>query len=225
MAQATEPATAVRTTYEEVTSAAELRDLLGAPGPRAATKERTRLHRLDREWLAASSFCVIATCDLDGNCDASPKGDPAGRLIHVLDDTTIAIAERPGNRRADGYLNVLANPHVGVLSLIPGRNETLRINGRARLLRGAPFFDDLIVKGHQPVLVLLVEIDQIFFHCAKAFMRSDLWKPDSWHPDVLPSHAALVKCVQTIPESLEELEQYYAPENYDKKLYQDNRSA
>ena len=225
MAQATEPATAVRTTYEEVTSAAELRDLLGAPGPRAATKERTRLHRLDREWLAASSFCVIATCDLDGNCDASPKGDPAGRLIHVLDDTTIAIAERPGNRRADGYLNVLANPHVGVLSLIPGRNETLRINGRARLLRGAPFFDDLIVKGHQPILVLLVEIDQIFFHCAKAFMRSDLWKPDSWHPDVLPSHAALVKCVQTIPESLEELEQYYAPENYGKKLYQDNRSA
>ncbi|HWF79038.1 MAG TPA: pyridoxamine 5'-phosphate oxidase family protein [Streptosporangiaceae bacterium] len=225
MAQATEPATAVRTTYEEVTSAAELRDLLGAPGPRAATKERTRLHRLDREWLAASPFCVIATCDLDGNCDASPKGDPAGRLIHVLDDTTIAIAERPGNRRADGYLNVLANPHVGVLSLIPGRNETLRINGRARLLRGAPFFDDLIVKGHQPILVLLVEIDQIFFHCAKAFMRSDLWKPDSWHPDVLPSHAALVKCVQTIPESLEELEQYYAPENYGKKLYQDNRSA
>ena len=82
----------------------------------------------------------------------------------VLDDTTIAIAERPGK----------------------GRNETLRIDGRARLLRDAPFFDDLIVKGHRPVLVLLVEIDQIFFHCAKAFMRSQLWRPDSWHPDVCP---------------------------------------
>jgi uncharacterized protein len=222
MAQAPGPATVTTTTCDEITSAAQLRNLLGAPSPRAATKERTRLHPIDRQWLAASPFCVIATCDADGNCDASPKGDPAGHLIHVLDDTTIAIAERPGNRRADGYLNVLANPHVGVLSLIPGRNETLRINGRARLLCDAPFFDDLVVKGHRPVLVLLVEIDQIFFHCGKAFMRSDLWKPDTWRPDLLPSHAQSVKYVQDVRESLEELEQYYAPENYAKKLYQDS---
>jgi uncharacterized protein len=222
MAQAPGPATVTTTTYEEITSAAQLRDLLGVPGPRAATKERARLRPIDRQWLAASPFCVIATCDADGNCDASPKGDPAGHLIHVLDDTTIAIAERPGNRRADGYLNVLANPHVGVLSLIPGRNETLRINGRARLLCDAPFFDDLVVKDHRPVLVLLVEIDQIFFHCGKAFMRSDLWKPDTWRPDLLPAHAKLVKCVQEVRESLEELEQYYAPENYRKTLYQDS---
>lgn len=222
MAQPPGPATTVAMTYDEITSAAQLRDLLGAPGARAASKERTRLHPIDRQWLAASTFCVIATCDADGNCDASPKGDPAGHLIHVLDDTTIAIAERPGNRRADGYMNVLANPHVGILSLIPGRDETLRINGRARLLRDAPFFDDLIVKGHRPILVLLVEINQIFFHCAKAFMRSGLWKPDSWHPDALPCHAALVKCVQDTPESLEELERYYAPENYEKRLYQDS---
>jgi uncharacterized protein len=221
MAQAPGLAAVTTTMYDEITSAAQLRDLLGMPGARAATKERTRLHPIDRQWLAASPFCVIATCDADGNCDASPKGDPAGHLIHVLDDTTIAIAERPGNRRADGYLNVLANPHVGVLSLIPGRNETLRINGRARLLRDAPFFDDLVVKGHRPVLVLLVEIDQIFFHCGKAFMRSHLWKPDTWQPDLLPSNAKLVKGVQDVQESLEELEQYYAPENYEKKLYQD----
>src|SRR5215472_6432812 len=222
MAQAPGTAAVATTTYDEITSAAQLRDLIGVPGQRAASKERTRLHQIDREWLAASPFCVIATCDADGNCDASPKGDPAGHLIHVLDDTTIAIAERPGNRRADGYLNVLANPHVGVLSLIPGRNETLRINGRARLLRDAPFFDDLIVKGHRPVLVLLMEIDQIFFHCAKAFMRSHLWKPDSWNPDALPSTSTLIKCVQDITESLEELEEFYAPENYEKKLYQDS---
>jgi uncharacterized protein len=222
MAQAPEPTAITTTAYDEITSATQLRNLLGAPKPRAATKERTRLYPIDRQWLAASPFCVIATCDVDGNCDASPKGDPAGHLIHVLDDTTIAIAERPGNRRADGYLNVLANPHVGVLSLIPGRNETLRINGRARLLCDAPFFDDLIVKGHRPVLVLLVEIDQIFFHCGKAFLRSHLWKPDTWHPDALPSSAALVKCVQDIPESLEELERYYAPANYGKRLYQDS---
>ena len=205
--------------FTEIGSAAELRELLGAPMPRAVAKERTRLHAMDRVWLAASPFCVIATSDSDGRCDASPKGDPAGRLIHVLDDTTIAIAERPGNRRADGYLNILSNPHIGVLSIIPGRKETLRINGRARLLRDAPFFDDLVVRGHRPTLVLLVEIEQIFLHCPKAFMRSQLWQADTWHPEALPSHATLVKSVQDTAETLEELEEYYSPERYSVKLY------
>jgi uncharacterized protein len=219
MAQAPGPAA---TAYDEITSEVQLRDLLGAPKPRAVAKERTRLHPIDRQWLAASPFCVIATCDADGKCDASPKGDPAGQLIHVLDDTTIAVAERPGNRRADGYRNVLANPHVGILSLVPGRNETLRINGRARLLRDAPFFDDLIVKGQRPLLALLVEIDQIFFHCAKAFMRSHVWQPGTWHPEALPSNAALLKPAFNLQDSLEELERYYAPENVEKRLYQDS---
>jgi PPOX class probable FMN-dependent enzyme len=205
--------------FAEIDSAAELRELLGAPMQRAVTKERTRLHEMDRLWLATSPFCVIATSDSEGRCDASPKGDPEGRLIHVLDDRAIAIAERPGNRRADGYLNILSNPHIGILSLIPGRNETLRINGRARLLRDAPFFDDLVVHGHRPVLALLVEIDQIFFHCPKAFMRSKLWQADTWHPEVLPSHATLVKTVQDTTETLEELEEYYSPERYSVKLY------
>src|SRR5437660_1251948 len=197
--------------FEEISSAGELRDLLGTPGGRAVTKERTRLHEVDREWLAISPFCVIATSDAAGNCDASPKGDPAGRLIHVLDDTTVAIAERPGNRRADGYSNILANPHAGIISIVPGRTETLRINGRARLLRDAPFFDDMLVRGKRPVLAVLVEIEQIFFHCGKAFMRSGLWRPEAWRPDALPSHAAIVKAVQDTPETLEELEVYYKP--------------
>ncbi len=143
--------------FAEICSEAELRDLLGLPSGRAVTKERTRLHAVDREWLAVSPFCILATSDADGNCDASPKGDPAGHLVHVLDDTTVAIAERPGNKRADGYLNILANPHVGIISMIPARNETLRINGRARLVRDAPFFDDLAVRGRRPILALLVE--------------------------------------------------------------------
>ena len=206
--------------YAEIGSAAELRDLLGAPKPRAVTKERTRLHPRDREWLAVSPFCVVATSDGEGNCDASPKGDPAGHLVHVLDDTTIAIAERPGNRRADGYLNVLANPHAGIISMIPGRNETLRINGRARLLRDAPFFDQMIVRGNRPILAIVVDIEQIFFHCPKAFMRSRLWQPETWRPDALPSHATLVKELQDTPETLAELEAYYAPENYGQGLYQ-----
>jgi uncharacterized protein len=205
--------------FEEICSAADLRDLLGTPSGRAVSKERTRLHAVDREWLAISPFCVIATSDARGNCDASPKGDPAGHLVHILDDATVAIAERPGNKRADGYLNVLANPHAGIISLVPGRNETLRINGRARLLRDAPFFDDLAVRGQRPILALLLDIEQIFFHCQKSFLRSGLWQPDSWHPEALPSHASLVKRVQETPETLEELEEHYAPANYQRLLY------
>ena len=206
-------------THAQIGSMDELRDLLGWPTGRAVTKERARLVPLDREWLAVSPFCVLATCDADGNCDASPKGDPAGHLVHVLDDTTVAIAERPGNRRADGYANVLANPHVGIISIIPGRNETLRINGRARLLRDAPFFDEMTVRGSRPIMALLVEIDQIFMHCPKAFMRSRLWQPQSWRPEALPSPAALIKAIQETPETLEELEDYYAPANYSRRLY------
>src|SRR5215470_10718144 len=168
--------------FAEICSAGELRDLLGVPAGRAVTKERTRLHAVDREWLAVSPFCVLATSDADGNCDASPKGDPAGQLIHVLDPRTIVIAERPGNKRADGYENILSNPHIGLIALIPGRNDTLRINGRARLVRDAPWFDDLAVRGQRPVLAIVVEIDQVFSHCPKAFMRSEIWEPSTWKP-------------------------------------------
>jgi PPOX class probable FMN-dependent enzyme len=203
----------------EITSVEELRELIGYASGRAVTKERTRLHAIDRKWLATSPFCIVATSDARGNCDASPKGDPAGRLVHVIDDGTIAIAERPGNKRADGYANVLSNPHAGIISLIPGRDQTLRINGRARLLRDAPFFDDMTVRGHRPVLALVVDIEQIFFHCAKAFMRAELWHPETWRPDARPSVAKITKALQDTPETLTELEEYYKPANYAKGLY------
>jgi PPOX class probable FMN-dependent enzyme len=203
----------------EIRSETELRELLGFPRARAAGKDRPRLSEMDRRWLAASPFCVIATSDAAGRCDASPKGDPAGRLIHVLDDGTVAIAERPGNRRADGYLNILANPHIGILSIIPGRNDTLRINGRARLIDDAPFFDELIVRGQRPILAIVVAIEQVFYHCPKSGMRSDLWQPETWQPDAVPGPAAIVKAVQDTPETLAELDEYYAPERYARLLY------
>jgi len=206
--------------FSEITTEAELREVLGGfPAGRAVTKVRRELHPMQAEWLKASPFCVLATSDAAGNCDASPKGDPAGHLVHVLDPRTVVIAERPGNKRADGYLNVLANPHVGIISLIPGRNDTLRINGRARLVSDAPFFEDLAVRGKRPVLALVVEIDQVFSHCPKAFMRSELWEPETWKPDALPSIAALCKAAQDTPETLEELEAYYEPERYSSRLY------
>jgi PPOX class probable FMN-dependent enzyme len=203
--------------WTEVSSEAELREMLGPPMARSASKDRVRLHAVDRAWLAASPFCLVATAAADGSCDVSPKGDPPGFTL-VLDDQTIAIPERKGNRRVDGFRNVLSNPHVGLIFVVPGRTDTLRINGRARLVRSAPFFDQMIVKGHRPELALVVEVEQIFFHCAKAFMRSELWQPGTWRPEQLPSHATLVKSVQHTEESLEELERYYGP-SYEKLLY------
>ena len=200
-----------------VSSEAELRDLLGEPAARSVTKERPRLRQRDREWLAASPFCLIATADAGGRCDVSPKGDPPG-FTHIIDDRTIAIPDRPGNRRADGFRNVLANPYAGTIYLVPGRTETLRINGRARLLRDAPFFDEMIVRGNRPRLALVIDIETIFFHCAKAFMRSKMWRPETWHPDVLPPHATIVKDVQDTPETLAELQRHYGP-SYEDLLY------
>ncbi|MVQ50711.1 pyridoxamine 5'-phosphate oxidase family protein [Nocardioides sp. MAH-18] len=203
-----------------MTSVDALVGLLGEPGQRARDKGRTALLDVDRDWLAASPFCVLATSSSDGRCDASPKGDPAGRLVHVIDDTTIALAERPGNRRADGYRNILDNPHVGLNFLIPGRGDTLRINGRARLVSDAPFFDEMVVKGHRPVLAVVVEIEEIFFHCAKAFLRSGLWKPETWDPTgVVPRRAVIAHDVEPSGMTLEQLDEYYKPENYEKGMY------
>jgi len=201
----------------EITSAAELRELLGTVTGPAANKDRYTLHEMDRDWLAHSPFVLVGTSDADGNCDVSPKGDPAG-FVHVLDEKTIAIPERPGNRRADGFLNILSNPHVGLNFFVPGRNDTLRINGRARLLRDAPYFDQMIVKGHRPILALEVEIDVLFYHCAKAFLRSSLWRPETWNPEALPSVAVRTKTIQAVEQTLAELETYYG-QAFEEKLY------
>ncbi|WP_067569331.1 pyridoxamine 5'-phosphate oxidase family protein [Nocardia acidivorans] len=202
----------------EIVDQAELRALLGDPSPRAIAKERVALHARDKEWISLSPFVVLATSDADGNCDASPKGDPAG-FVHVLDDHTLAIPERPGNRRADGYLNILSNPRVGVIFLIPGRGETLRINGKARLVRDAPYFDDMVVKGHRPILAVEVQVEQIFLHCAKAFLRSGLWNPEQWPVDTLPNQARLVKELQPeSTETVEQLEKHYS-HTYEELLY------
>jgi uncharacterized protein len=202
---------------QQITTVDELVALVGVPLPRVANKVRRTLHELDREWLAASPFCLVATADENGACDVSPKGDPPGQLAYEIDESTIALAERPGNRRADGYKNVLANPHVGLIFLIPGRGDTLRINGRARLVCDAPFFDDMIVKGHRPILALVVEIEEIFHHCAKAFLRSQLWRPETWL-DPVPSRPVIVKTLERPDEPLDELSTYYG-DQYAKHLY------
>jgi PPOX class probable FMN-dependent enzyme len=200
-----------------VTDADRLRSLVGEPAPQAARKMRTRLEDVDREWIALSPFCLVATAAADGSCDVSPKGDPAG-LALVLDDTTLALPERPGNRRVDGFLNVLANPHVGLLFLLPGRTDTLRVNGRASVVSDAPWFDRMVVKGHRPLLALVVQVEQVFYHCGKAFLRSQLWEPETWQPDAVPSRARIAKRFERSDQPLEEIERYYGAA-YTERLY------
>jgi PPOX class probable FMN-dependent enzyme len=202
---------------DEITTADELRDLLGTPTAAAAGKERDALDDLHRQWLAASPFCLVATSGADGSCDVSPKGDPPGFTL-VLDDRTIALPERAGNRRADGFHNILSNPHVGLLYLLPGRGDTLRINGRARLVRDADLLDRMVEKGHRPLLAMVVEVEQVFFHCAKAFLRSQLWEPGSWRPDAVPSRARIAHQQERAGEDLADIERYYG-ETYAAGLY------
>jgi hypothetical protein len=201
----------------EVTTEAELAELVGEPMPRALRKERSRLDPLHEQWLARSPLCFVATCGADGSCDVSPKGDPPG-FTRVLGPSTIALPDRPGNRRVDGFRNVLSNPHVGLIYLVPGRGDALRVNGRARLVRDAPYFDQLVVGRHRPRLVLEVEIEQVYFHCPKAFLRSQVWSPEQWDPDALPSRAAIAHRFEQPEADLEELERYYGPQ-YAESLY------
>jgi uncharacterized protein len=207
-----------RSSWSPVGSAEELRELVGAPAPAVARKIRDRLSELDRAFLAASPFWLMATADPDGRCDVSPKGDPPGSVL-VLDDRTLVLPDRPGNRRVDGFLAVLANPHVGLLFVVPGRGDTLRVNGAARLVREAPFFDDLVVQGHRPRLALVVDVEEVFFHCAKAFLRSRLWEAETWAPDAVPPRAVIAQALERPEESLESLASYYGP-SYAERLYE-----
>ncbi|RLL66114.1 pyridoxamine 5'-phosphate oxidase family protein [Streptomyces sp. Z26] len=201
----------------EVTSQSELRELVGEPARHTLDKARPALHALDREWLTRSPLCLIATSDADGGCDVSPKGDPPG-FAKVLDDRTLAIPDRPGNRRIDTLRNILANPRVGLIFLIPGRGDTLRINGRARIVREAPFLDEMVVRRNRPKLAIVVDVDEVYHHCSKAFLRSATWQPESWEPDAMPSRARIAKALDRPDESLEALETYYGP-RYAEKLY------
>lgn len=204
---------------DPISSVDELEELIGLPLDRVRRKVRTSLSDFDRQWLAASPFCVISTSDAQGRVDASPKGDPAG-FIHVLDEHTIAIPERPGNKLAFGFHNILENPNVGILSVVPGRTDTLRINGTAQIVRDADFFDDLVVKGHRPRAAVVVAVEEVFTHCGKAFMRSGLWQPETWDMDDLPSIAMLSQ-TYTQPETpLEDLESYYGP-SYAERMYRE----
>ncbi|MFP5019236.1 pyridoxamine 5'-phosphate oxidase family protein [Pseudonocardia phyllosphaerae] len=209
---------APESTGTEIRTLAELQEITGEASGPAIAKERARILPVHRQWLETSRFCLLATSGADGTCDVSPKGDPAG-FAHVVDERTVAIPERPGNGRVDGWRNVLENPHVGLIFLVGGRTDTLRINGGARLVRDAPYFDLLAVRGRRPLLALEVTVAQVYFHCPKSFLRSELWDTAGWpEKDALPSVARIAKELARPDEPLERIEEYYGP-SYAQKLY------
>jgi PPOX class probable FMN-dependent enzyme len=177
---------------ETVASEAELRALIGQP---SEVVVKGRLAALDdhcRAYIAKSPFVVVASADAAGELDVSPKGDPAG-FVQVLDDRTLAVPERPGNRRADTFANVLQNPRVALIFLIPGKSETLRVSGTAIIVKDRWLCDGMAVSGKAPALALVVSIVEVSIHCAKCVVRSKLWDPTHW-PDLteVPSLAQAI---------------------------------
>jgi PPOX class probable FMN-dependent enzyme len=176
------------------------------------------LEGVHREWIAATTLVFVATSSADGRCDVSPKGDPAG-FVRVLGPTRLAIPERPGNLRMDGFHNILENPHVGLVCLIPGRGDTLRINGRARLITELPDFDDMVIKGHRPSLALLVDVEEVFFHCPKAFRRSRTWDHEAWRPTAARPYADIALALWRKGQPEDEVRRHYADSVYNEALY------
>lgn len=175
-----------------VTSERELRELLGWPGERAVKKDVAVLDAHARAFIARAPFLLLATANARGQCDVSPKGDAPG-FVRVLDGRHLIIPDRPGNKRLDGMRNILENPHAGMIFLVPGREETLRVNGRARLVRDAELLAPLAARGRAPLLGIGVEVEECYFHCPKAFRRSELWEPARWPArDALPSMACVL---------------------------------
>jgi PPOX class probable FMN-dependent enzyme len=202
-----------------VASAEALRDLLGHPSELVIKKQHPALDRHCRAYIALSPYMLLGTANTTGDCDVSPRGDAPG-FVAVLDDTHLAIPDRPGNRRIDSLRNIVQNGKVGLLFMIPGVEETLRINGRACLTREPALLEELAARGKVPTLAIGVEVEEAFLHCAKAFKRSQLWDNTTW-PDraALPTLAEMVNDQVTIPNlTLTEIERGIA-ESYAKRLY------
>jgi PPOX class probable FMN-dependent enzyme len=156
-----------------------LREAVGAEVPGVKMKNQSMLDEYAIDFLARTPFLVLSTADADGHLDASPKGDAPG-FVAVEDEHTLIIPDRPGNRLVYGHLNILENPKVGILFMIPGTPETLRVNGSAELTRDPDLLERLAARGKPALLAIRVRVDECFFHCSKAFIRSKLWQANSW---------------------------------------------
>ena len=203
-----------------VTTRDELRTIYKTPRPTDGSirKELKALDGHCRSFIGKSPFVLIGSSDGAGNADVTPKGDRPGFAL-VLDDQTIAIPDRPGNNRLDTLENILLNPSVGLLFLIPGMNETLRVNGEARITTDAGLREQLQAEGRLPVTVMVVTVKAAYMHCAKAFMRSELWQPQTW-PDraKLPTLGRILKDQLALADSAEATDRWL-DESYQKSMW------
>jgi len=195
-------------TAQVIHTESQLRALIGEPAQLTCAKISNRLNAKTRLFVERSPFICIATSDQAGNCDLSPRGDPAG-FVRILDDRTLLIPDRPGNRIADSLRNMLANPHIGVLFFVPGITDTFRVNGRATITVDAELLSPSAVEGKSPLLGILVDIDEAYTQCSKAFLRSRLWDPQLHvDPTTMPTGGEIHRAIQG--------EQFDA-EQYDKE--------
>lgn len=191
---------------EVITTRQRLREFSGLPSERANNKVIDRIDGVCRKFIAASPFVLVASRGTDGRMEVSPKGDPAG-FVAVLDEKTLAIPDRPGNRRLDTFENLLAHPEIGLLFLIPGNGDTLRVSGMGKIVRDRSLQMQLAVDGRNPELILVVTVEEAFMHCPKCMIRSRLWDAEHW-PDrsSVPSLAEAIVAHARPPETVAEVQ-------------------
>ncbi|HEX3861706.1 MAG TPA: pyridoxamine 5'-phosphate oxidase family protein [Stellaceae bacterium] len=199
---------------------AHIRELYGEPSERAVRKQLPQLEKHSRAFIALSPFVVIASTDPAGRCDASPKGDAPG-FVQVLDDETLLIPDRLGNNRVDTISNLLACPGVGLIFFVPGLRETLRVNGQARITTDPALLDPCAVNGKVPRSGFLVTADEVYFHCGKALIRSDLWNPDKRiaQRDFPPLGRVIAEQIGDIAVEAVEAAERATEEGYRTRLY------
>jgi PPOX class probable FMN-dependent enzyme len=186
----------------------EIEAAIGKPAPRMLAKVVGSLDDICRAFIARSPFIVVGSSDSHGRFDLSPKGDLPG-FVQVLDERTIAIPERPGNRRADTFRNVLRNPRVGLIFIVPGKGETLRVSGTARIVRDVWLRDRMAVDGRLPELALVVTVEEAFIHCTKCMVRSRMWQPDSWNDAKLATAVEALIVHSRLDMTVPELQSLY----------------
>jgi len=196
----------------------EIREIYGEPAERAVKKQLPKLEKHSRAFIARSPFIVMATCDAEGRCDASPKGDAPG-FVRVLDDHTLLIPDRLGNNRVDTISNLLKSPGIGLIFFVPGLRETLRVNGRAQITTDPALLEPCAVQGKAPRSGILITAEEVYFHCGKALIRSDLWNPAKHVAQKdFPSLGRIIAEQIGDGRSIEEAERQTA-ESYRTRLY------
>ena len=201
-----------------VTTSEDVQSILGEKFESQEKKVIDHIDEICRAWIERSPFITIATVNLKGQVDVSPKGDPPG-FVKVLDEKTLAIPDRLGNHRGDTFHNIIENPRVGLMFVIPKRNEVVRVSGSAQIIQDDEVLEMMAVNGKQPDMALLVRVEEAMYHCGKSMIRSKMWKPDDWASiEGLPSYAQAVKAHAAMPEPIE----YYdamMKYNDEKRLY------